>query len=118
MPRELGQRFVDDGSVEFGRIADALVSSLVFTIGGIVGAVIVAFGSAWERVIGTTMALFGNILAAPWEAGTTMLTSAWQAAGAEFPMAGPWDFIIATVVVAATFWVAIWTIQFTRRWLL
>lgn len=115
MPTERGEDFVSGNRIQFGDLARSILSSAILawtSVAVIIGGGVITF---WERLISTWGLVVGEIIAAPWEAGTTMLNMAWTEATMQVGIDGPFDFFIATIVVALTFYIVIVTFRAIAR---
>lgn len=103
---ELAGRFVHGRSVDWAGVARTLLSSLVFVVSAGVILFWEAVASLPRRFIGGVLDFWATLLSRPFEHGAEQFWLAWEVAASEFPIAGPLDYAIATMLVAVVFWLA------------
>lgn len=102
----LASGFVDSsGNVYWLGVARTLISSLIFVA---TAGAIWFWEAVWMQfnrlVRGTTEWMY-QLASRPWNLAAGHFYTAWETAGAQFPIAGPLDYALAVMLIAATFWV-------------
>lgn len=108
MVRELGEEFVDDGSIQFRELIGQLWSAWFLTLSVGFGTILGAFSDGVVMLIGGFFGFLGDFIATPFDMHADWWADAWQTATDQFPMVQIFDFAVAVLVVAATFGLAIW----------
>lgn len=103
-----GDDFVSGGSVEWGRVAAAMVGAVLAVLGYAAARWVSLWAGATERVLAGVAWFQASLIAVPFEGGVRVLTAAWGSFIGFLPALGPAAFpvaVLATVVVLSVlFW--------------